>query len=130
MVSSGKREMVRAGRSASRIIGDQGTTDPGGGECGSRRGQPAWQLLVGRRPGTGWASSTQAFPPLGSQPAEIQVHGQDKRKSVLGGSCPIVPDSLIGMDGGSSSVVPQCPELGKMGGGCGLPEGISGFHRK
>ena len=102
--------MVRAGGSASRIIGDQSTTNPGGGECGSRRGQPAWQLPVGRGPGTGWASRTQAFPPLGSQPAEI--HGQDNRKlsvlakSVLGGKSPIVPDSPIGMGGGLSSVVP------------------------
>ena len=116
MVSSGKRGMVRAGRSASRIIGDQGMTDPGGGECGSKRGQPAWQLPVGRGPGTGWASSTQALPPLGSQPAEI--HGQDNRKlsvlakPVLGGRSPIVPDSR------------------QNGRGCSLPEGISGLHKK
>ena len=25
---------------------------------------------------------------------------------------------------------PRCPELGSMGGGCGLPEGISGLHKK
>ena len=42
VVFSGKRGMVRAVGSASRTIGDQGTTDPGGGDGGSRRGQPAW----------------------------------------------------------------------------------------
>ena len=58
--------MVRAGGSAFRTIGDQGMTDPGGGVGGSRRRQPAWQLLVGRGLGPHWALSTQAFPPLGS----------------------------------------------------------------
>ena len=48
VVYSGKRGMVRVVGSASRIIGDQGTTDPGGGDGGSRRGQPAWKLPVGR----------------------------------------------------------------------------------
>ena len=56
----------------------QGTTDPGGGECRSGRGQPVWQLPVGRGPGPSWASSTHAFQPLESHPAEIQ--GQDNRK--------------------------------------------------
>ena len=42
VVFSGKRGMARAGGSASRIIGDQGKTDPGGGDGGSKRGQPAW----------------------------------------------------------------------------------------
>ena len=49
-----------------RIIGDQGTTDPGGGVGGSRRCQPAWQFPVGRGLGPHWASHTQAVPPLGS----------------------------------------------------------------
>ena len=108
---------------------DQGTTDPGG----SRRGRPAWQLPVGSETGPGWASSMQAFLPLGSQPAEM--HGQDNRKlsvlakSVLGGR-----SLLSGWAGGSSSVVPppppQCPEIGNIGGGCGLQEGIGGLHRK
>ena len=73
-VSSGKRGMVRVGGSASRIIGDQGTTDPGGGERVSGRSRPAWQLPVGHENGPSWASSTQAFPSLGSHPTEI--HGQ------------------------------------------------------
>ena len=52
---------------------------------------------MGSGPRPGWALSTQAFPPLGSQPAEI--HGQDSRKlsilakSVLGGRGPIVHSS-------------------------------------
>ena len=103
--------MVRAGGSASRIIEDHGTTDPGGGVSGSRRGQPAWQLPVGRGLGSGWASNTQTFPPLRSHPME--AHGQDNRKLagrtkvVLGSRNPIVSISLVGMDRGSSSVAPQ-----------------------
>ena len=62
--------------------------------------------------------------------------GQDNRKLpgqtkvMLGSGNTIVPISSVGMDRGSSSVVPRCPELGNMGGGCGLPEGIGGFHRE
>ena len=72
-----------------------------------RRGQPVWQLPVGRGLGPSWASSMHAFAP--------QVRGQDNRqlpvraKVVLGSRSPIVPDSLIGMGRGSSSVVPRCP---------------------
>ena len=79
-------------------------------------------------------SDTQVLPPLGSHPTE--ACGQDNRKlsgrtkMVLGSGTPIVPISPVGMDGGSSSVVPRCPELGNMGGGCDLPEGIGGFHRE
>ena len=106
--------MVRVGGSASRIIGDQGMTDPGGGKYGSRRGQLAWQLPVGRGPGPSWASSTHAFQPLGSHPTEI--HGQDNRKlpvlakSVLGRSL-IVPDSLIGMGGAHHRWSPPPPSV-------------------
>ena len=126
--------MVWAGGLASRIIGDQGATDPGGGECGSRRGQPAWQFPVGRGSGPSWASSMHAFPPLGSHPTEI--HGQDNRKLpvlaklVLGGRSPIVPDSPIGMGGGSSSVVPPVSGARKNGRGMRPAEGIGGLHRK
>ena len=44
----------------------------------------------------------------------------------LGRRNPIVPDSPIGMGGGSP---PQCPELGDLGGGCGLPVAIVGLQR-
>ena len=123
------------GGSAYQIIGEQGMTDPGGGEHVSGRGQPAWQLPVGHEHGPSWASSMQAFLPLGSRPAEI--HGQDNRKvlvlarSVLGRRNPIVRDSPIGMGGGSPSVVPpppQCPELGDLRGGCSLLEGMVGIQ--
>ena len=121
VVYSGKRGMVRAGGSASRIIGDQGTTDPGGGVGGSKRVQPAWQLPVGRGLGSGWASSMQAFPPLGSHLTEAR--GQDNRKLpggtkvVLGSRNPIVPISSVGMGRGSSSVVPQVSGARKHGRG-------------
>ena len=94
--------MVRAGESASRIIGDQGATDPGGGDGGSGRGRLVWQLPVGL--GHSWASSTHAFPSLGSHPTE--VHRQANRqlsvrtRLVLGSRNRTVPDPLIGMGGG------------------------------
>ena len=68
--------MVREGGSASRTIGDQGTTDPGGGVVCSRRRQPAWQLPVGRRLGPHWTSNAQAFPPLGSN--SMKDHGRNE----------------------------------------------------
>ena len=100
--------MVRAGGSASRIIGDQGTTDPGGGVGGLRRRQPAWQLPVGRGLGPHWASNTQAFPPLGSH--STKDRGQNERKlldrteGVLGSGNPMVPISPVEMERGSLSV--------------------------
>ena len=76
-----------------------------------------------------------AFPPLGSHPTEVR--GQDNRQQSvrtksgkLGSRNPIVPDSPIGMGVGSLSVVPRYPELGRMGGGRGLPEGKGGLHQK
>ena len=135
VVYSGKRGMVRAGGSASRIIGDGSTTDPGGGDGGSKRGRPAWQLPAGHGLRPSRTLSMHAFPPLGSHPTDIR--GQDNRqlpvwaKVVLGNRNPIVPDPPIRMDRTSLSVVPpQCPELGNMGGGCGLPVGIGGLHRE
>ena len=123
-VSSGKQGMVWAGGSTSRIIGDQGMTDPGGGERVSPvvRCQPTWQLPVGHEHGPGWSSSTQAFPPLGSHPAGI--HGRDNRgmpvlaQSVLGRRDRVVPDSPIGMGGSSPSVVP--PVSGARRSGMGM----------
>ena len=103
--------MVRAGGSASQTIGDQGTTDPGGRVAGSRGRQPAWQLPVGHGLGPHWASSTQAFPPLGSH--STKDRGQNERKlldrteGVLGSGSPMLPVSPVGMDRGSLPVVPQ-----------------------
>ena len=103
--------MVRAGGSASWIIGDQGTTDPGGGVGGSRKNQSAWQLPVGRK----------LRPPLGSHPTE--ACGQDNQKlpgrtkMVLGSGNPIVPISPVGMDRAHHRWSPRYPELGDVGGG-------------
>ena len=44
---SGKWGMVRAGESASRIIGDRGVTDPGRGKRALGGRQPAWKQPVG-----------------------------------------------------------------------------------
>ena len=132
MWSTPGNEVVRAGGLASRIIGDQSMTDPGGGDGGLRRGQPAWQLPVGRGLGHSWVSSTHTFPPLGSHPTEVR--GQDNRqlsvraKSVLGSRSPIVPDSPFGMGRGSLPVVSPVPRARKHERGCGLPEGIGGLH--
>ena len=77
----GKREMVRAGGSASRIIGDQSLTDPGGGLGRSKRRPLLWQPPVGRGLGSHWASNTQDFPALGSQPKTVRGGGD---KDLLG----------------------------------------------
>ena len=65
---SGKRGMVRAGGSASQIIGDRGATDPGGGKRtrGGGGRPPAWQQPLGDARGSSWTSDVQAFPALGS----------------------------------------------------------------
>ena len=69
-VSSGKRGMVRVGGSASWIIGDQGTTDPGVGERGAGRGWPSWQLPLPRAPHRGEILPHQltGTPPRRSSP--------------------------------------------------------------
>ena len=65
-------------------------------ECGLLR-----ETRDGPGEGPGWASSTQAFLPLGSHPTE--ACGQDNRKLpgrtklVLGSRNPIVPISPVGM---------------------------------
>ena len=107
--------MVRAGGSATRIICDQGTIDPGGGEHASpvTRSQLIWGSPVGHVHGSGWSSSTQAFPPLGSHPPVFPsgIHKRDNRRMpalaqlVLGQRDRVVPDSLIGMGGISPSFV-------------------------
>ena len=48
---------------------------------------------------------------------------------LLGQRDRVVPDSPIGMGGSSPSLVPQCPEFGDLGGGCGLQGGIAGLRR-
>ena len=64
--------------------------------------------------GSGWSSSTQAFPPLGSHPPVYPsgIHERDKRRMpalaepVLGQRDRVVPDSPIGMGRSSPSLVP------------------------
>ena len=113
--------------------------DPGGRGCASPviSSQPIWGSPVGHVHGSGWSSSTQAFPPLGSHPPVFPsgIHERDSRRMlalaqpVLGQRDRVVPDSPIGMGGSSPSVVPQCPELGDLGGGCGLQGGIASLRR-
>ena len=66
---SGKRGMVRAGGSASRTIGDQSSTDPGGG---FRQRIPQWQMPAGRNKGRHWAADSQEFPALGMPPNKVR----------------------------------------------------------
>ena len=74
------------------------------------------------------------FPSLGSHPAEI--HGQDNRnmlvlaQSVLGRRNPVVLDSLIGMGGGSPSVVPPVSGARRSGRGMRPARGNSRSSRK
>ena len=120
--------MVWAGGSASRTIWDQGTTDPDRGVVGSRRHQPAWQLLVERGLGPHWTSSAQAFLPLGSH------SGMNERCWTALKGCWEVGTlwcrSLrLGWTEALCRWSPRCPELGDVGGGCGLLEGVGRFHK-
>ena len=104
-------------------LGIQVQLTPPGGDGGSRRGWPAWQLPVGRGAGHGWASDTHAFPPLGSHPTEVCGHDNRqlpiRTKPVLGSRNPIVPDSPIGM-GGAHSRCPPPPVSGARKNGRGM----------
>ena len=70
--SSGKRGMVRAGGSASRTIGDQSSTDPGGGFRRTKQRIPQWQMLAGRNKSRQWAADSQEFKALGTPPNRVQ----------------------------------------------------------
>ena len=67
--------MVRAGGSASRTIGDQGSTDPGGGFRRTNQRTPPpppRQMPAGRNKGRHWAADTQEFPVLGTPPNKVR----------------------------------------------------------
>ena len=68
----GKRGMVRAGGSASRTIGDQSSTDPGGGFRRTKQWITQWQMPAGRNRGRHWAANSQEFPALGTSPNTIR----------------------------------------------------------
>ena len=68
---SGKRGMVRAGGSASRTIGDQSSTDPGGGFRRTKQWNPQWRMPAGRNKGRHWAADSQQFPALGRPPSTV-----------------------------------------------------------
>ena len=59
--------MVRAGGSASRTIGDQSSTDPGGGFRRTKQRMPA-----GCNKGRHWAADSQEFPALGTPPNKVR----------------------------------------------------------
>ena len=101
---SGKRGMVQAGGSASRIIGDRSATDPGGGRRVPGGRQPAWQEQVGHVRGSHWTPNPQVFPPLGGNSTtdcgrrERQLPDDIGKGS--GSETPRVPISTVGMGGG------------------------------
>ena len=101
---SGKRGMVRAGGSASRIIGYRSATDPGGGRRGPGGRQPAWQEQVGRVHGSHWTPNTQDFPPAGGYNTTDCKRRErplpDDMGEVSGSETPRVPISTLGMGGG------------------------------
>ena len=68
---SGKRGMVRAGGSASWTIGDQSSTDPGGGFRRAKQQNPQWRMPAGRNKGRHWAADSQEFPALGTPPSTV-----------------------------------------------------------
>ena len=85
------------------------------------------------------ASWAWAWNRLGFEHASFSATGEPARRNTWTGPVGARRKEsdcagLSNRDGrGSSSVAPpppHCPEFGKMGGGCGLPEGIGGLHRK
>ena len=94
--------MVRAGGSASQIIGDRSATDPGGGRRVPGGRQPAWQEQVGRVRRPHWTPDTQVFPPLGGH--STMDCGRHERPNdigeVSGTETPRVPISTLSMGGG------------------------------
>ena len=93
-------------------------TDPGGGDGGSKRGQPAWQLPVGRGLRPSWASSTHTFPSFGSHPTEVRGQDRSVAGPDQGGAGKQEHDCAgLGIGGGSSSVVPPASGAQKHGRG-------------
>ena len=120
--------MVRAGGSASRIIGDQGSTDPGGGVGSSRRRPHSWQLLVGCGLGSHWALEGSLGRHWEASPRRIVDGMTDNCWTALNGCWEVGIDwcrslQLRWMEA-LGRWFPRCPELGKIGGGCSLPEGF------
>ena len=117
--------MVRAGGSASRIIGDQCLIDPGGG-VGRR--PPSWQLPVGRGLGSHWAPDTQAFLSLGSQSKADRGRMIESVWTALKGCWEVGADwcrslQLRWMEA-PGRWFPRGSELEGVGGGCGRLEGL------
>ena len=138
-VSAGKRGIVRAGGSASRIIGDQGTIDPGGEERASR--SPGANRYGGHR----WG---MCMVPVGLRACKLfhhwggirQCFPQEYTNGITEGCRPWLSrcwDRGIGLfrtlrsgwTGSRHRWSPQCPELGDRGGGCSLQGGIAGLRR-
>ena len=98
----GKRGMVRAGGSASRIIGDRGVTDPGGGKRVLGGRQPSCQQQVGDARGSPWTPDVQAFSALGSHSSTNA--GRRER--------PVSDNDGDVADGGTAKLLISDPEIG------------------
>ena len=126
MFPVGKRGMIRAGGSASRISNNHNSTDPGGGDIVSpttknklARVSP---VANSRRPG--WSPSVQAYPPFGSQrtihsPESIEGAGRRPRRPAQPHMEQIDPLDCVG----KGLAVPLTPVFvyGGLRGICGLP---------
>ena len=64
--------MVRAGGSASRTIGDQSSTDPGGGFRRTKQWNPQWRMPAGCNKDRHWAADSKEFPVLGMLPSTVR----------------------------------------------------------
>ena len=98
------------GGSASRIIGDRGATDPGGGKRVLGGRQPAWQQPVGDTRGSPWTPDVQAFPALGSHSSTKAGRRErpvsDNDGDVADGGTPKLPISTPEMDDPSRRMRP------------------------
>ena len=70
-----ERKFERGGGSASRISGDQSSTDPGGGSLPNKQGGLPWQIQRDDGGSSQWKVDSQEFPSLGTQKTARKVNG-------------------------------------------------------
>ena len=134
VVYSGKRGMVRAGRSASQIIGTKVQLTPAGERVDRREVTRHGSCRWGEGSDPAGLRTRRRFCHWGAIPWKFvdRITGSFRAGSQW---CWEVGTRLCrllrsGWAGAHHRWSPRCPELGDMGGGCGLPEGIGGLHRE
>ena len=115
----------RAGGSASRIIGDQGLTDPGGG-VGRR--PPSWQLPVGHGRDINGPQTPSVFRLWEASPRRIVDAMIERVWTTLKGCWEVGTDWCRSIQSrwmkAHGRWFPRVSKLEGMGGGCGRPEGM------